>query len=149
MIYISYTNGLLYLTGAPAYLGEMSPPSIRGLLVSLKEASIVIGGWVYTLLYIYIFTYNIITECIYLYLCTHTGILLGFLIGYLFSSINGGWVYTYGIIMIPAAIMLVGSQLLLKESTRFLYLKGRNDEAKVLLIWYDMIADGVVVGIGW
>jgi len=29
--------------GAPAYLGEMSPAAIRGLLVSLKEAFIVIG----------------------------------------------------------------------------------------------------------
>jgi hypothetical protein len=33
----------LHFSGAPAYIGEMSPPSIRGLLVSLKEATIVLG----------------------------------------------------------------------------------------------------------
>ena len=29
--------------GAPAYIGEMAPSAIRGLLVSLKEAFIVLG----------------------------------------------------------------------------------------------------------
>jgi len=37
----------LFLTrnfvGAPAYIGEMAPSAIRGLLVSLKEAFIVLG----------------------------------------------------------------------------------------------------------
>jgi MFS family permease len=28
--------------GAPAFIGEMSPPSIRGVLVSLKEAFVVL-----------------------------------------------------------------------------------------------------------
>lgn len=30
-------------TGAPSYIGEMAPSSIRGLLLSMKEAFIVLG----------------------------------------------------------------------------------------------------------
>lgn len=32
--------------GAPAYIGEMAPYKIRGLLISLKEAFIVTGNWI-------------------------------------------------------------------------------------------------------
>lgn len=91
--------------GAPAYIGEMSPPSIRGVLISLKEAAIVLG------------------------------ILLGYLIGFLFSSVNGGWAYTFGMAMIFAAIMFFGSYFLLVESTRFLYLKGKVAQAKESMEW--------------
>lgn len=51
--------------GAPAYIGEMAPASIRGLLVSLKEVFIVLG------------------------------MVLGYSIGYLYSETTGGWKYTY------------------------------------------------------
>ena len=58
--------------GAPTYIAEMAPPSLRGLLVSLKEAFIVVG------------------------------ILFGFLLGYLLCSdessymVEGGWKWSYG-----------------------------------------------------
>ena len=40
--------------GAPAYIGEMAPPSIRGLLVSMKEVFIVLGMVLgYTIGYLY------------------------------------------------------------------------------------------------
>lgn len=91
--------------GAPAYIGEMSPPSIRGVLISLKEAAIVLG------------------------------ILLGYLIGFLFSTTKGGWAYTFGLAMIFAAIMFFGSYFLLVESTRFLYLKGKLAQAKESMDW--------------
>ena len=82
----------------------MSPPSIRGLLISLKEAAIVVG------------------------------ILLGYLIGFLFFRVNGGWGYTYGFSSVVAIIMGVGG-LFLKESSRWLYLKGYKNEAKNALFW--------------
>jgi sugar porter (SP) family MFS transporter len=50
---------------APTYLGEMGPSQIRGLLVTLKEAAIVLG------------------------------MLLGYSVGYYNSTIPGGWAYTY------------------------------------------------------
>lgn len=51
--------------GAPAYIGEMAPSAIRGLLVSLKEAFIVLG------------------------------MVFGYTIGYIYSETEGGWRYTY------------------------------------------------------
>lgn len=96
---------ICYFLGAPAYIGEMSPPSIRGVLISLKEAAIVLG------------------------------ILLGYLIGFLFSTTKGGWAYTFGLAMIFAAIMFFGSYFLLVESTRFLYLKGKLAQAKESMDW--------------
>ena len=68
--------------GAPAYIGEMSPPSIRGLLISLKEAVIVVG------------------------------ILCGYLIGFLLSETKGGWAYVFGIAIFPAIGMFIGSVFL-------------------------------------
>ena len=64
--------------GAPAYIGEMAPPSIRGLLVSLKEAFIVLG------------------------------MTLGYIFGYMFQDTPGGWRYTYGLASIFAVIFFVG-----------------------------------------
>lgn len=64
--------------GAPAYIGEMAPSSIRGLLVSMKEAFIVLG------------------------------MVLGYAIGYAYSSTPGGWRYTYGCSSIVAIIMFCG-----------------------------------------
>lgn len=98
-------DGFLIVLGAPAYIGEMSPPSIRGVLISLKEAAIVLG------------------------------ILLGYLIGFLFSPVDGGWAYTFGLAMIFAAVMFAGSYFLLVESTRFLYLKGKFSQAKESMDW--------------
>jgi len=51
---------------APAYIGEMSPAAIRGTLVSLKEAAIVLG------------------------------ISLGYGVGYAYRDVVGGWRYVFG-----------------------------------------------------
>lgn len=64
--------------GAPAYIGEMSPPAVRGVLVSMKEAMIVLG------------------------------MLLGYLMGWFLEYTAGGWRYTYGVSGIPAVFMMVG-----------------------------------------
>ncbi|KAJ1426934.1 general substrate transporter [Ochromonadaceae sp. CCMP2298] len=68
--------------GAPAYIGEMAPAPIRGMLVSLKEAFIVVG------------------------------IVLGYSIGYANSKIEGGWRVTYGISSTAAVVMFVGMYFL-------------------------------------
>eukprot|EP01034_Spumella_vulgaris_P028505 gene28505-35371_t len=64
--------------GAPAYIGEMAPPSVRGLLVSLKEVFIVVG------------------------------MVLGYTIGYAYSEVSGGWRSTYGWSSLVAVIMFFG-----------------------------------------
>ena len=64
--------------GAPAYIGEMAPNSIRGLLVSMKEAFIVLG------------------------------MVCGYSVGYAYSGIVGGWRATYAWASPVAVIMFVG-----------------------------------------
>jgi len=64
--------------GAPAYIAEMSPASIRGVLVSLKEAMIVLG------------------------------MVLGYSFGYGFQHISGGWRVTYGVSSIVSIIYFMG-----------------------------------------
>ncbi len=82
----------------------MSPPAIRGLLISLKEAAIVVG------------------------------ILFGYLVGYILSSKDGGWAYTFGISAVVAVVIFFGC-FTLHESARWLYLKGRKEEALASLNW--------------
>jgi MFS family permease len=85
--------------GAPAYIGEMAPSEIRGLLVSLKEAFIVLG------------------------------MVMGYTIGYLFSSSEGGWRKTY-IASLPLSIVMMAGMFYLPYSARWLALKGRVSEAR-------------------
>ncbi|KAG5190530.1 general substrate transporter [Tribonema minus] len=68
--------------GAPAYIGEMSPPSIRGFLVGLKEAFIVVG------------------------------ILLGYIMGFAFEGTGGGWRVIYALAMGPAILQFAGMFLM-------------------------------------
>jgi len=63
--------------GGPTYIAEMAPSTIRGLLVSLKEAMIVLG------------------------------ILFGYCIGFAFSHVENGWVYAYGSSLVVSTIMLM------------------------------------------
>lgn len=65
-------------TQAPAYIGEMSPASVRGVLVSMKEAMIVVG------------------------------MLFGYSIGWWLEDDVGGWKYTYAAGAIPSVAMFVG-----------------------------------------
>lgn len=59
---------------APAYIAETAPAKLRGLLISLKEAFIV------------------------------GGILLGYLVSYLFVNSSSGWRIMYGV-AIPLAVI--------------------------------------------
>lgn len=67
---------------APAYIGEMSPAAVRGVLVSLKEAMIVVG------------------------------MLLGYTAGWILEDSEAGWRTTYGLGAIPAAAMMAGMSLM-------------------------------------
>lgn len=74
---IIYGTGIGFaMHAAPAYLGEVMPPSIRGAVVSGKEVFIV------------------------------TGILLGYVIGYAFKEEYRGWIHTYAVTLIPAFFMV-------------------------------------------
>ena len=64
--------------GAPAYISEMSPSQIRGTLVSLKEAAIVVG------------------------------IAVGYGVGFGFSTQPHGWQFTYGFAVPWALVLFMG-----------------------------------------
>ncbi|GAB4813293.1 hypothetical protein N2152v2_000339 [Parachlorella kessleri] len=72
----------LAMHAAPAYIAETSPPRVRGLLISLKEAFIV------------------------------GGILAGYAASYLFVEVDGGWRYMYGLAALPAALLGAGMVIL-------------------------------------
>ena len=72
--------------GAPAYIGEMAPSQIRGLLVSFKEVFIVLG------------------------------MLFGYSIGYAYSYSEGGWRWVYWWSTPLAIIMMIGEfHIFIKE----------------------------------
>jgi len=61
---------------APAYLGEVMPPTIRGAVVSGKEVAIVLG------------------------------MLLGYLVGYSFLNVYRGWSHTYAVSLVFSSVMV-------------------------------------------
>ena len=63
---------------APAYIAETCPPSVRGLLISAKEAAIV------------------------------SGILIGFTVTDVLAPVEGGWRLTYGLAAPVAALLGIG-----------------------------------------
>ena len=80
---LAYGVGIGFcMHAAPAYIAETSPPRVRGLLISLKEAFIV------------------------------GGILAGYGASYAFVETLGGWRYMYGLAVVPAVLLGAGMALL-------------------------------------
>eukprot|EP00879_Flechtneria_rotunda_P028264 GHRR01030361.1.p1 GENE.GHRR01030361.1~~GHRR01030361.1.p1 ORF type:complete len:511 (+),score=137.46 GHRR01030361.1:274-1806(+) len=89
---------------APAYIAETSPPSVRGLLISLKEA-IIVGG-----------------------------ILAGYYAGYLFINEVGGWRSMYGVAAPLAVLLGVGMACLPESPRWLLLNGAGREEAVRALV---------------
>ncbi|CAL8468142.1 g7681 [Coccomyxa elongata] len=89
---------------APAYIAEAAPAKVRGLLISLKEAFVVIG------------------------------ILLGYLTSYLFIDDVGGWRAMYGLAAGPAVILLAGMAWLPDSPRWLLLNGDSREKAEAALI---------------
>jgi len=92
----------------PIYISEMAPPAIRGRLVGLYELGWQIGG------------------------------LVGFWINYGISQTlapsHSQWLIPFAVQLIPGG-MLLGGAFWLRESPRWLFMKGRREEAMRNLCW--------------
>ncbi|KAK1143946.1 hypothetical protein N8T08_005855 [Aspergillus melleus] len=92
----------------PIYISELSPPAIRGRLVGVYELGWQIGG------------------------------LVGFWICYgvdeTLPQSHKQWIIPFAVQLIPSGLLLIGA-LLIKESPRWLFLRGRREEAIKNLCW--------------
>lgn len=86
----------------PMYISEMAPPRFRGAMTSLNQLALV------------------------------TGILLAYLVDYLFTA-SANWRAMFGFGVIPSALLLVG-MFFMPSSPRWLIFKGRVDEARSVLV---------------
>ncbi|KAF2127322.1 general substrate transporter [Dothidotthia symphoricarpi CBS 119687] len=92
----------------PIYIAELSPPAVRGRLVGIYELGWQLGG------------------------------LVGFWINYgleqTMASTHQQWIIPFAVQLIPAGGLLFGA-LWLRESPRWLFSKGRHEEAVKNLCW--------------
>jgi SP family galactose:H+ symporter-like MFS transporter len=94
---------------APLYLSEISPQKVRGSMISMYQLMITIGIVIAFLSDAWLASYAT------------------------FGGMTGGhWRLMLGIIALPAAVMFVGV-LFLPESPRWLFMKGRRNDAIAVL----------------
>jgi len=94
---------------SPMYIAEISPANIRGRMVSLNQFAIVFG-----MVLVYFVNYYIAG------------------LGDEAWNVATGWRWMFGSGAIPS-LLLLGCMLLVPESPRFLFKKGREDEARRVL----------------
>ena len=63
-----------------------------------------------------------------------SGIVVSYLVDYLLSPVSDGWRWMFGLAFIPAAGLGLG-MIWLPESPRWLFGKGKKEEAKKALVW--------------
>lgn len=103
---------------SPMYIAEISPSALRGRLVSLNQAAIVVG----------ILMAQVINWLI------ARPVPSGATAAQIFASWNGqaGWRWMFGVTAIPSLLFLVASSLV-PESPRWLATKGREQQALAVL----------------
>jgi sugar porter (SP) family MFS transporter len=87
---------------SPMYISEVAPKSIRGTLVFLNQLALTLG------------------------------ILLAYLVDYLFTTVPGGWRWMLGLAVIPALVLGLG-MVKMPNSPRWLIMKHRGGQARTVL----------------
>jgi sugar porter (SP) family MFS transporter len=87
---------------APMYISEVAPPVLRGGLVSFNQLAIT------------------------------TGILLAYVVNFLFAGVPGGWRWMLGLAAIPGAVLAVG-MLTVPRTPRWLVQHGHDGDAHEVL----------------
>ncbi len=88
---------------SPMYISEVAPKSIRGTLVFLNQLALTIG------------------------------ILLAYLVDYLFIKVPDGWRWMLGLAIVPALALGIG-MLKMPDSPRWLVMKNRGGQARTNLV---------------
>ncbi|BCR93612.1 sugar porter family MFS transporter [Aspergillus luchuensis] len=92
----------------PIYLSELAPPAIRGRLVGFYELGWQVGGMV--------------------------GFWINYGVEQTMPSDHKQWVIPFAVQLIPSGMLFLGS-LWMRESPRWLFLKGRREQAMKNLCW--------------
>ncbi len=87
---------------SPLYISEVSPPRIRGGLTSFNQLAVV------------------------------SGILLAYIVNFLFKDFPNEWRWMLGVAAIPGAVLAIG-MLTVPRTPRWLSQNGRHDEARDVL----------------
>lgn len=87
---------------SPLYISEVSPPRVRGGLVSFNQLAIV------------------------------SGILIAYIVNYLFQGFPDQWRWMLGVAAIPGAVLAIG-MLTVPQTPRWLVLSGQKDKARSVL----------------
>lgn len=87
---------------APLYIAEISPPALRGRLVSLNQLAITIG------------------------------ILCSYIINYVFSSTGGSWRWMFSIGLIPSLLLLIGMIVLPESPRWLICQKRTEEATRIL-----------------
>ena len=84
---------------SPLYIAEVSPPKVRGGLVSFNQLAIT------------------------------SGILLAYIVDFLFKDVAGNWRWMLGIAALPGAVLAIG-MLTVPHTPRWLMMTGQRDRAR-------------------
>ena len=84
---------------SPLYISEVSPPRVRGGLVSFNQLAVT------------------------------SGILLAYIVDFLFKGVAGNWRWMLGIAAIPGAVLAIG-MLTVPHTPRWLMMTGQRDRAR-------------------
>ncbi|HEU5267938.1 MAG TPA: sugar porter family MFS transporter [Jatrophihabitans sp.] len=87
---------------APLYISEMSPPKVRGGLVSFNQLAVT------------------------------TGILIAYVVDFLFKGLDDNWRWMLGLAIIPGLALAIG-MLTVPQTPRWLVEHGRADDARAVL----------------
>ncbi|HEY9615199.1 MAG TPA: sugar porter family MFS transporter [Microcoleaceae cyanobacterium] len=87
---------------SPMYISEVAPKSIRGTLVFLNQLALTLG------------------------------ILLSYLVDYLFTNVPGGWRWMLGLAIVPALALGLGMAQM-PDSPRWLIMRNRGGQARTVL----------------
>lgn len=99
----------------PIYISELAPPAVRGRLVGLYELGWQIGGLVG-----FWITYGVNTTM---------------------APSRTQWLIPFAVQLIPGGLLLIGA-VFIPESPRWLFLKGKREEALGVLCWMRQLDRG-------